>query len=50
MGIVDGDPFTNKDLVWGKQRLQALGLDDVVLVTQQGSSDEHVVLTIEVHE
>ena len=50
MGIAEGDPFTNKDLVWGKQRLQALGLDDIVLVTQQGSSDERVVLTIEVHE
>jgi outer membrane protein insertion porin family len=50
MGIAEGAPFTNKDLVQGKRRLEALGLDDIVLVTQHGSSDELVVLTIEVHE
>ena len=50
MGIAEGDPFTNRDLVLGKRRLEALGLADIVLSTKQGSSDELVVLTIEVRE
>lgn len=50
MGIAAGDSFTNKDLVLGKQRLQALGFADVVLSTRHGSSDELVVLAIEVRE
>jgi outer membrane protein insertion porin family len=50
MGIAEGDMFTNMDLVDGKRRLQALGFGDVAIATKQGSSDDLVVLTIEVHE
>jgi len=50
MRIWEGDPFTNRQLVEGKRRVQALGLADVVLSTRRGSSDELVVLTIEVQE
>lgn len=50
LNITEGAPFTNTDLVEGKRRIQALGFDDVVLSTRRGSSDELVVLTIEVTE
>ena len=50
LSITEGAPFTNTDLVEGKRRIQALGFDDVVLSTRRGSSDELVVLTIEVTE
>jgi outer membrane protein insertion porin family len=50
MGIREGDPFTNIDLVSGKRQLHELGFSDVAISTKQGSSDELVVVTIEVQE
>ena len=50
MKIAEGDLFTNLDLVDGKRRVQALGFDDVAIATRRGSSDELVVLIIEVQE
>jgi outer membrane protein insertion porin family len=48
--ITEGAPFTNTDLVEGKRRLLALGFDDVVFSIRHGSSEELVVLTVEVTE
>lgn len=48
--VVEGDMFTNAGLVEGKRRLYALGFDDVVMATKRGSSDERVVLIVEVQE
>jgi len=50
MKIEEGDLFTNMDLVDGKRRVQALGFDEVAIATKRGSSDELVVLIIEVQE
>jgi outer membrane protein insertion porin family len=50
MKIAEGDLFTNSALVDGKRRVEALGFDEVVLATKRGSSDERVVLMIEVQE
>lgn len=50
LGIAEGDLFTSTGLVEGKRRLRALGLDDVDISTRRGSSDDLVVLIIEVHE
>jgi outer membrane protein insertion porin family len=50
MKIAEGDLFTNRELVEGKGRLEALGFDDVAISTKRGSSDELVVVTIEVRE
>jgi outer membrane protein insertion porin family len=50
MKIAEGDQYTNMNLVDGKRRLQALGFDDVAIATKRGSSDELVVLIIEVQE
>jgi outer membrane protein insertion porin family len=50
MRIAEGDLFTNMDLVDGKRRLEALGFDAVDVSIRRGSSDELVVLTIEIRE
>jgi outer membrane protein insertion porin family len=50
LGVVEGDGFTNRQLVEGKRRLEALGVGAIAISTRQGSSDEHVVVTVEVEE
>jgi outer membrane protein insertion porin family len=50
MDITEGAPFTNAGLLEGKRRILALGVDDVAFSIKRGSSDELVVLTIEVTE
>lgn len=50
MKIAEGDLFTHLALVEGKRRVEALGFDDVAISTRRGSSDELVVLSIEVQE
>jgi outer membrane protein insertion porin family len=50
MKIAEGDQFTNMELVEGKRRVESLGFDEVAISTKRGSSDELVVVTIEVQE
>jgi outer membrane protein insertion porin family len=50
MKIAAGDPYSASKLVEAKRRLTALELKDVVTSTQHGSSDELVVVVVEVRE
>ncbi len=50
MKIAEGELYTNSGLEEGKQRLEALGFDEVAISIKRGSTDELVVVTIEVRE